>query len=248
MKSSIPILLSLATATLMTSSPAFAQAAEAPKGWETIANAGFTMTRGNSHSSLFTAGIDTAKKWEQQEMSLGAKGGYGSSDGSRSTDFVNAYAQYNKLISERAYFGLRVDGEHSSLSDLAYRIRISPLLGYYMVKNERTSLAFEAGPSAVIERYQGPGAETDIYLAARFAERFEHKISDTTKIWQYAEYVPYVEDWMDKYLINAEVGISTAITDQWGLRLVLQWQHDSEPVAGRDSNDVRLIAGTEYKF
>jgi putative salt-induced outer membrane protein YdiY len=248
MKSRIPILLSLVTATLVTSGPAFAQAAEPPKGWETIANAGFTMTRGNSHSTLFTAGIDTAKKWEQQEMSLGAKGGYGSSEGTRSTDFVNAYAQYNKLLSERAYFGLRVDAEHSSLSDLAYRVRISPLLGYYVVKTDRTSLAFEAGPSAVIERYQGPNATTDTYLAARFAERFEHKISDTTKIWQYAEYVPYVKDWMDKYLINAEAGISTAITEQWGLRLVLQWVHDSEPVAGRKYNDVRLIAGTEYKF
>jgi putative salt-induced outer membrane protein YdiY len=248
MNTRIPNLLSLAMATLVISGSAFAQAAEEPKGWETIANAGFTMTRGNSHSTLFTAGIDAAKKWEQQEMSLGAKGAYGSSDGTRNTDFVNAYAQYNKLLSERAYFGLRVDGEHSGLSDLAYRVRIAPLLGYYVVKNERMSLAFEAGPSGVIERYQGPGTTTDTYLAARFAERFEYKISDTTKVWQYAEYIPSVKDWMDKYLINAEAGISTAINEQWGLRLVLQWVHDSMPVAGREYNDIRLIAGTEYKF
>jgi hypothetical protein len=166
-------------------------------------------------------------------MALGAKGGYGSSDGTRNTDFVNAYAQYNKLISERAYFGLRVDGEHSSLPIwlIASAFRRCSVITWS--KTKRTSLAFEAGPSAVIERYQGPNATTDTYLAARFAERFEHKISDTTKIWQYAGVRPLRQDWMDKYLINAEVGISTAITDQWDLRVVLQWQHDSEPVAGR---------------
>lgn len=247
MKSNIRFLLTFTAATLLTSGSVLAQAAE-PKGWETSASAGLTLTRGNSHSTLFTAGIDSAKKWDQIEMSLGAKGGYGTSEGTRNTDFVNAYAQYNNLLTERAYFGLRVDGEHSSISDLAYRVRISPLLGYYVIKNKKTSLSFEAGPTAVIERYQGPTATTDTYFAARFAERFEHKLSDTTKIWQYAEYIPAVKDWVDKYLINAEAGISTSITPKWGLRVVLQWAHDSEPVAGRKYNDVRLIAGTDYKF
>jgi hypothetical protein len=221
--------------------------ATAPK-WESIANAGFTMTRGNSDTTLATAGIDTKKKWEKDEAAFGAKGGYGTSDGTRNTDFVNGYGQYNHLLSERAFFGLRMDAEHSSIADLAYRIRISPLLGYYLVKNETTSLALEAGPSFVIERYQGPNTTTDTYLAARFGERFEHKISDTTKIWQTAEYVPSVKEWVDKYLINAEAGISTSITPKWDLRLVLQWAHDSEPVSGRKYNDIRFIAGTGYKF
>lgn len=247
MKFNAPLVASLTTATLLSTASAFAQAAE-PKGWETIANAGLTLTRGNSHSTLTTAGIDTKRKWEDYDIALGAKGGYGTSSGERNTDFVNAYAQYNKLLSERAFFGLRVDGDHSSISDLSYRIRISPLLGYYVIKNDKTTLAFEAGPSAVIERYQEDGATTDTYLGARFGERFEHKLSDTTKIWQTAEYIPAVKDWVDKYLINAEAGISSSITKQWGLRVVLQWSHDSEPVAGRKYNDVRLIAGTDYKF
>lgn len=250
MKSKTQSLGILAAAILVGGFSASAQTAPAPDktAWKTIAAAGFTMTSGNSDTVMTTVGLDTSKKWDSEEIALGISGGYGKSEGTRNADFAKAYGQYNHLISERAYFGLRVDGEHDGIADLVYRVRISPLLGYYLIKNEKTSLSFDAGPSLVIERFEGPTATTDTYLAARFGEKFEHQLSETTKIWQTAEYIPSIKDWMDKYLINAEVGISTAITPKWGLRVVAQLSHDSDPAPGRESNDFRLIAGTDYKF
>ena len=259
MKRTLTLLGCLSAAAIIHPTSAQAQAA-APekKGWETVASAGLTIQSGNTESMAASIGLDTKKKWADEEVLLGTSAGYGKSSStgnnrSRTTDFVKAYGQYNHLINERAYFGLRVDGEHDGMADLAYRARIAPLLGYYVIKNDKTSLSFEAGPAAVIERYEETPTNlnptTDTYLSVRFGERFEHKISDTTKVWQTAEYLPAVKDWKEKYLINVEVGLSTAITPKWDLQVKLQVNHDSEPASRfKEKTDTRLIAGTAYKF
>src|SRR6185436_6797840 len=58
-----------------------AAAAEEPappkKGWETVASAGVTLTRGNSETFLGTVGINSQRKWSSDEILLGASGGYG---------------------------------------------------------------------------------------------------------------------------------------------------------------------------
>ena len=46
----------------------------------------------------------------------------------------------------------------------------------------------------------------------------------------------------------AEAGIETSINKHWSLRVVFQDMYASEPANGRKSNDIRLMAGTGYKF
>ncbi len=247
--------LALATALLIGTSlaPARAQQAATPSAppppanrWETTAAAGFTLTRGNSDTLLATLSLDTKRKWERDEVALGIAGGYGEDDSVRNTEFVNAFGQYNRLLTERFYVGLRADFNYDGIANLSYRVTVSPLAGYYLIKEARTTLALEAGPSVVFEKYQDQSADT--YAGFRLAERFEHKLTDTTKIWQSATYIPQIDRWADKYIITFEAGIDTAITKQWSLRVVFQDIYDSEPAAGNDRNDMRLIAGTAYKF
>lgn len=233
-------LASCVAATAQTPAPAPEQK------WETTAAAGLSMTRGNSHTILTTLGLDTKRKFDKDEALAGISGGYGKSQGVRNTDFVQAYGQYNHMLGERLYGGLRVDGNHDGISRLAYRFRVSPLIGYFLIKEDKTHLSIEAGPSVVLEKFESTGSDT--YIAARFGEKFEHKLSDTAKVWQSADYVPQIDRWAEKYVINGEVGISSSITKQWGMRVVGQIIHDSEPAAGRKYNDFRLIAGTDYKF
>lgn len=219
---------------------------EKPK-WEGAVNAGVTLTSGNSDSVLATIGANAKKKWEKDEFMLGALGGYGESDDVKNTEFVGAYAQYNHLFTEKFYGGVRVDGLYDGLAALSYRFTISPVAGYYFIKNDKTLLSVEAGPSYVIEKYFGQ-ADNDSYLGIRFAQRFEHKLTESTKIWEYADYTPAIDDWAEKYIINVEAGISTAMNKAWSLRIVGLYTYNSEPSPGREKGDFKLIAGTEYKF
>jgi putative salt-induced outer membrane protein YdiY len=227
------------------------EAAPAPrKGWETTAAAAATLTRGNSKSFLGTLSLDTKRKWERDEAALGISAGYGESTvnnvTSKNTEFVQGFGQYNRLFTDRFYGALRLDGQYDGIAGVEYRFKISPMAGYYLIKNDRMTLAAEAGPSLILEHLKGQPA--DSHWAARAAERFEYKLTATTKVWESLEYLPKVGDWAKNYLLSFEAGIDTAITTHWSLRVVFQDMYASEPANGRKQNDIRLLAGTAYKF
>ena len=248
--------------------PAPAQAQEAKpegkKGWETSANAGVALARGNSKSFLATAGINSARKWSKDEALLGASGGYGEStavqraDGqpdvtTKSADYLKGFGQWNHLFSERLYAGLRLDAVHDDIADVNYRFTLSPLLGYYFIKNPSTSLATEVGPSFV---YEQVGGDEDSYLGARLAERFEHKFKGGARIWQTAEIIPQVDD-VENFIVNFELGVEAPLSKKMNLRVVLQDTYDNQPAVASGpapgthyklKNDLKLIAGLSYKF
>jgi putative salt-induced outer membrane protein YdiY len=226
-------------------------AAAAPKkGWESSAAVGLTLTRGNSETFLATLSLETKRKWERDEVALGISGGYGESTSndiySKNTEFLQAYGQFNHLFTERFYGSLRLDGQYDGIAGIDYRFKVSPLVGYYLIKNDKMTLAAEGGPSLIMEHLDGQSSHA--YWAARAAERFEYKLSATTKVWESLEYLPKVDDWTENYLLNFEAGIDTAITKNWSLRVVFQDQYASQPAPGRKQNDLRLLAGTAYKF
>ena len=225
--------------------------APAPPKWETVASAGLALSRGNSESVLATLGIDSVRKWPKDEVLLGAKVGYGDNTDpqtdvfTKTDQYVKGYGQYNHLFTERLYGGLRLDGVYDDVAGIQYRLAISPVAGYYLIKNATTFLAVEAGPSAIYEKLKG--RESDFYTALRVAERFEHKFNDRTKIWQSAEYLPQI-DRFSNYTLNFEAGISTAMSSHLDLRMVFTDSYRNEPAFGRKRNDIKLVAGVGYKF
>lgn len=239
------------------------QAADAAKpedkGWETIGSAGLTLTRGNSKNLLATLGVDSVRKWSKDEALLGAKVAYGNTtvDGEKNTTQhdIKGYGQFNHLFSERVYGGLRADGLYDKVAAINYRFTVSPLAGYYFIKDQNTTLAGEAGPSfitqEVVSHFNGPPktkrVDEDSYIGIRIGERFEHKFSSGAKVWQTAEWIPQVTKF-ENWIMNAEIGVSAPITKKLDARLVLQDTYDNEPANGRQKNDLKLIAGLGYKF
>jgi putative salt-induced outer membrane protein YdiY len=233
-----------------------AAAAKAPppppktNNWEIAAAAALTLTRGNSETFLVTLSLDAKRKWEKNELALGVSGGYGESSvnnvNTKNTEFVQGYGQYNRMFSDRFYAGLRLDGQYDGIAGIDYRFKVSPMAGYYLIKDAKMTLALEGGPSFIMEHLQGQ--EVDSYWAARLAERFNYKLTASTAVWESLEYLPKVSDWTANYLVNFEAGIETSINKHWSLRVVFQDMYASEPANGRKSNDIRLMAGTGYKF
>jgi putative salt-induced outer membrane protein YdiY len=218
--------------------------------WETTAAAAVTLTGGNSESLMATIGLDTKRKWEHDEVAFNLSGGYGESKvndvTTTNTKFIQGFGQYDHLFTDRLYAGFRLDGQYDGIAGVDYRIKATPLAGYYLIKNDKMILAVEAGPSAVFEQLQGEAAND--YWAIRFGERFEYKLTSTTRVWETLGYTAQVDAWADNFLVNAEVGIDTAIDKHWSLRVVFQDLYASAPAPGKKNNDVRLLAGTAYKF
>ena len=240
----------LAAATAFTVS-AFGQSAPtAPldTGWITSAAFGFSLAKGNTDNMLANGNLLSTKKWDRNEIDLGIDGTYGETDGVRTAGNIHGFGQYNRLFTERTFGLLRVDALNDSIADIDYRLTVSPGVGYYFIKNTNTFLRGEAGPAFVTERQGGISRD---YVTLRIAERFETKLSETSKLWQSLEWLPEFEDF-NSYVINFEIGIETALTKKLSLRTFVQDTYDSTPAATATGflkkNDMRLVASLAYKF
>jgi putative salt-induced outer membrane protein YdiY len=235
---------------------------QATNQWDASIAAGLTITRGNSETFLSTLTFKAVRKWTNNEVLLGAAGTYGESttevteekaDGTKvkrdesnaTTANAAAYAQFNHSFTDRIYGGGRVDFVHDAIADLSYRITVSPLVGYYAIKNPQAKLSFEFGPSGVFEKKEATNSCQ--YAALRLGDRFEYKFTPKSKVWQSFDVIPQV-DRFSNYLLVAEIGGEAAFTQQFSLRAVLQDTYDNEPAEGRKKNDLKLITSLVYKF
>lgn len=225
-----------------------------PSKWEGVAAVDLSLTRGNSSDFLGTVSLNMKRKWTSDELLFGGAAGYGEThpkdkQETRNQDYLKGFGQYNHLFTERIYGGLRLDGLHDDIANVDYRVTVSPLAGYYFIKQTNTFLAGEFGPSWVHERLFVAGG-TDIersYFALRLAERFEYKFQGGSRIWETLEYIPSVEHWAD-YILNFEAGVSAPITKSLDVRLVVQDTYDNKPAPHRLKNDFKLGAGLGYRF
>jgi len=225
--------------------PAPAPAAAPPKPkWERSASLGVTVTSGNNDTLLFTANILGTRKWDKNELALGADMTYGEVENRKNTDSQHGFAQYNRLFTERWYGYGRIDALRDAVADVDYRLTVGPGIGYYFIKNEKTSFRLEGGPSYILEK---TGGREDDYLALRVGERFEHKFSATTRIWQSLEFLPQVDDF-ENFIAIAEIGVAAALTKSLELRAFIQDTYDNVPAVGRKENDVKLVSAVAYKF
>jgi len=216
----------------------------APEGWKPEIALGFTLTDGNSDTSMLTVNAAANRKWEEHEVLLGAKYAYGETDSETTTDNGEATAQYNYLFTERTYGYLKGAASYDDQADLDYRILLGPGVGYYFLKSDATALAGETG---VAWRREKKGGEEDDAAVLRLAQRGEHKLSETSKIFESVEYMPNLDDF-DLYLLTAEAGVEAALNASMNLRLVVQDKYDSDPAPDTESNDVTVTASLVWKI
>ncbi len=224
--------------------PAPAVAAKPAPKWEGSAGLGVTLTQGNSDTIMFNARIQALRKWDKNELNLAADATYGEANSVKNNDSFRFSAQYNRLFTEQLYGYILTDYLHDDIADVSYRVNVGPGLGYYFIKNERTVLSAEAGPTVVFEDV---GGQYKSYLTARVGEKFQYKLSDRARIWQKAEFLPQIDDF-NNYLFNFEIGIETDITKSVKLEFYVVDNYDNEPATGRKKNDIKFVAGVKYKF
>ena len=242
MKTSSRLIIGSVALALLAVGPA--RAADRKQQWDSSAALGFNLTSGNSDTLLFTAQLQTEREYEKDIWRLGATASYGENDGTKSTEKAAAEAEYQRLLSERLYAGLRLDIAHDAIAGIDYRATVSPSIGSYFIKSALTRLSAEIGPSFVTEK-TSDGRRN--YFALRLGERFEHKFNDNAKVWQAVEIFPQVDDFSN-FIARAEVGAEAALNSKISVRVVVKDEYDNQPADNRKSNDVAVISSLVYKF
>lgn len=229
--------------------------------WESSVAAGATLTRGNSETFLGTISAGTGKKWDQNEIAIGADVAYGTTTvetkkappatgttehTDTTAETVHGFGQYNRLFNERLYGYGRLEGLHDGVAAIDYRFTFNVGAGYYFIKTKATQLSAEAGPGYLVQRL---GGVDDSYATLRLAEKYNQALSDRARLWQTAEILPQVDDF-NNYIVNFEIGIESDLnaSKKLSLRVYLDDTYNNVPAKGRKNNDMKLVAAIAYKF
>lgn len=216
----------------------------APPKWDVSADLGVTLTSGNSDTLLIAGGVLGKREWSKSLLELGFAGAYGEDTSVANVQTLRGWAQYNKDFAKDWYWLGRAEALHDGIADIDYRVTLSPGVGRRVINKEKTSLDVEAGVSYVLE-YSG-GTQSD-YFALRFAEHFEHDFNDRVKLVQNFEILPQIDN-LENYFFNFSIGVETAMSDKLSMTLTFFDTYNNIPAPGRESNDIKLIAGLRYRF
>ncbi|NNC90657.1 MAG: DUF481 domain-containing protein [Akkermansiaceae bacterium] len=221
-----------------------APAATTAGSWNRAVDLGATYASGNSDVTLLTAGFTVDGEVDRDLYAASLRYAYGEDSGTTSSDSFLGSLSWRRLLDERSYAGLRLDGRYDALADIDYRISLSALYGYFFIKNEKTRFSLEGGPGYTVEKV---GGVTDSYLNLYAGDRFEHQLSDTTRIYQSLSWFAPAEDLGDYQLIG-EIGLETVLTDRLSLKIYVEDKFEAQPAPGRKDNDLRVVTGISYKF
>jgi putative salt-induced outer membrane protein YdiY len=211
--------------------------------WEVTAATGVGFASGNSDNLNLSAQLLASYLEGPNELYLGADYFYAESLGIQTMNNLRVFGTYNRLLTDRLYLGAAAEYFTDDSADLDYRISALPYLGVYLLKSDRVKLAIEAGGGYL---WENQGTKDD-YFALRFGQRLEMRLSDRVTLWESVSFVPQATDFDNHYLI-AEAGLKTRLSDRWALRTFVRNTYDATPSAGREENDLSLIAGVSYSL
>ena len=210
--------------------------------WEVTGAASVGFTEGNSDTLAYSLQLLGTYMNGDNEAVIGADLLYSENGGVASTNSFRVFGQYNRLHTDRFYSTINASYLTDNVAALDLRVDVGAGLGYYLIKEDSTTLTFEVGPGYAWEDQGGISRD---FLTVRFAERFEHQLSNRSKLWQSLVFSPEADNFSD-YLLTAEVGIDTLLSEQWALRTSVRYQYDSTPANGQQSDDTSLLMGLSY--
>lgn len=220
-----------------------------PSNWKLNTSLGFNLTRGNSDTLLLNNKTTASREINDHIYRLLIDGSFGEDkdkddpvNGNTTQKQLRLEAAYKHLLTQRWFLGFTTTAFFDEIADIDYRYILSPGIGYFLVKNDTVQLSLETGPSWVFEKL---GGEKNDYLSPRVAERFDWKISETSKVFQSAEVLLSVDDG-DDTLVTAEAGISAAINSSIALVVSVKNVYDNLPAAGKERNDLMVLTGLQF--
>ncbi|MFT5882335.1 MAG: putative salt-induced outer membrane protein YdiY [Crocinitomicaceae bacterium] len=212
--------------------------------WESSADFGLSLSKGNTDSLLLRLGLKTEKKDGPDAYFGSVSYNYGEEDSASTQDEILGEATWKHAYSGKNFFGLRMDARRDTFADIDYRLSLNTTYGYYWLDTETTVFSTELGLGVTTED-KGDGSTT--YLNGLFAQDFEHKFNENAKFYQSLIFAPRLDNFGD-YRIEFEMGIETKISETLSFKVSFEDRYESRPAEGKEENDLQLITGLSYKF
>ncbi|MDH4062945.1 MAG: DUF481 domain-containing protein [Acidobacteriota bacterium] len=236
----------------LTATPAFAQTPAAdppppPPGWTGSLAAGLALTQGNSDTSTVNVAFDT-KRDTGSDYLFKSTGLFirGESEGALTTNRLALDARVDRKLNDRT--SLYVQGVYLRDQFKQIDYLVSPTVGVsqWLVKNDRTELAFDGGVGLVWEK--NPDRDVQTSGAVTVGQNFKQKLSETAEVTQRVSALWKMDDFNDALYIFG-VGVAANLTAQTQIKAeLLDTYKNRTPSPDVQTNDVAVLVSFVYKY
>jgi putative salt-induced outer membrane protein YdiY len=123
-----------------------------PGEWDISAALGFNVTQGNANTTLINAQTVAHREIEQDIYNIDLNGAYGEQEDVETQQYFKADAAYKRLLDERLFITTSLGYFTDDIAQIDYRTTINPGIGYFLLKDDTTTLSLEAGPSYIFQK------------------------------------------------------------------------------------------------
>jgi len=231
----------------------------APETWHGSVNVAYNATRGNTYEDSAAIVANVNRRWEKDRFNADL-GYYYGEDGKvgeehrKNTDRWDVEAKHDHFWLPKIYHYEDAKWERDVIQDLDARYRLGAGGGYQWLDGTmfettgKWTFNQELGLNWIKEVYNGDGDDGD-FCAARYGHHFGYvpKWAETVELFHNLEVLPDVADW-EKFLANADVGLSAKVVYGVDLLAKIEWDYNSQPAGDRHKNDTRYVVGFGYKW
>jgi putative salt-induced outer membrane protein YdiY len=217
--------------------------------WSGSADAGLSLTRGNSETTTVAAGAQAARTTTRDKISLYFATLYAKNNTTGESlitaSSVRGGIRYDFNLSDRVFaFGLS-DIEYDKFQQLDLRLVLGGGLGYHAVKSDRTRLDLFGG-GAFNQEYFSTGEDRksgELLLG----EELNYKLSSSTSLAQRLVVYPNLSE-IGEFRIAFDTTAVTKLSKNFGWQITLSDRYLSNPIPGIKKNDLLLSTGIRLTF
>lgn len=217
--------------------------------WTGFVDLGYSQTRGNARTSNVAVSANASRKTGRDRINVTFTSLYASTDTTgKPTVTANAIRgglNYELNVSPKAFAFGSVDLEFDEFQKLDLRFAPAGGFGYRALKNEATTLDLYGGASLNREFFATGLQRTS--GEALIGEELTHKFSASLSLREKLAFYPNVTN-RGNYRINFDTSAVATLRKWLAWQVSLSNRFLSNPVPGRQRNDVLLTTGIRLTF
>jgi putative salt-induced outer membrane protein YdiY len=217
--------------------------------WASSIDLGLSGAKGNARTNTFTIAVASSRETRTDKTAAYFKQIYSSAlvDGvsAATAEAIRGGWSYHRNIKPRLLWDLFNDYEYDRFQDLDIRVVLGSGLGYTMIKQERKRLDLLGGAAYNHEEFNTPLIRNS--AEAYWGDDFTYKPSRIAELQQRLRVFHNLSD-PGSYRVNFDMSFAMNLNTWLAWHLTVSDRLLSEPVAGRQRNDVLYTTGLRLRF
>jgi hypothetical protein len=217
--------------------------------WTGSFDTGLAVARGNARTDTLTNAFTANRVTRNDKLTVTFSQIYGTATvnnvSSAVANAVRGGWTYDHILTGRFFVSSLNDYEHDAFQNLKLRFVLGSGVGFNAIKGDKTTLAFSSGGDYERENFNQSLDRNSGEI--NFGDVFTHKFTGTTNLTQSFRYFVNLSQ-SGEYRVNFDMGAVTALSKWLGWHLTASDRFLSNPVFGRQRNDVLLSTGLRLSF